>query len=95
MKLKAELLYLILDSCVYPLTENTELRHTNRKATKCFPNRLPDSFKYFSSGKGGKWLDRAVKNSPSGESWTLNKWSPFYYFLKAQSWQQWWEVAKG
>lgn len=40
MKPKAELFYLILDSCVTPLTKNTELRYTNRKETKYFPNRL-------------------------------------------------------
>lgn len=50
MKLKAELLYLILDSCVSP-SPKTLNSDTNRKETKYFPNRLPDFFKYCSLGK--------------------------------------------
>lgn len=70
MKLKAELLYLILDSCVSPSpkTLNSDTQ-TGKRQSISQTTGSPDSFKYCSLGKKEKWSDMALMNSPSIKSW--------------------------
>lgn len=79
MSLQAELLCFISESHVSPSPKNKnkpkqkttpQLRHTNRKETKCFPNRLPDSSKLRSLRKGKVTWHGCVMNSPRSQQQT-------------------------
>lgn len=54
----------------HPLTNNTKLRHTNRKETKVFPKSALNAFKYCSLGKEESDLTWLLMNSLGMEFWT-------------------------
>ena len=54
----------------HPLTNNTKLRHTNRKETKVFPKSALNAFKYCSLGKEESDLTWLLMNSLGTEFWT-------------------------